>query len=74
MRQRAALSNKSDESTRPEKVVDAGHDRSAGLGQSREVGLIRVHDLVNRFILSDDEVPEFILQFPRLSSILGRVQ
>jgi hypothetical protein len=25
MRQRAALSNKSDESTRPEKVVDAGH-------------------------------------------------
>src|ERR1700681_2187192 len=37
-------------------------DRPAGRRQSRQVRLVSPHDLVNCFLLSNDEVPESIFQ------------
>src|SRR5947209_4274881 len=49
-------------------------DRPADGGQSRHVSLISPHDLVNCFVLSNNEVAELALQVLRLPSILRRVQ
>ena len=43
-------------------------DRAAGRGQPCHVGLVCPDDLVNCFLLSNDEPAEFALQILRLSS------
>ena len=49
-------------------------DRPADRRQSRHVSLISPHDLVNCFLLSNDEVTEFVHQIIRLPSRLGGIQ
>src|ERR1700680_3423467 len=45
-------------------------DRPTDRGQSRHVSLVSPHDLVNCFLLSNDEVAKLVLQIIRLSSRL----
>src|SRR5437899_4705769 len=49
-------------------------DRPAGRRQSRHVSLICPHDLVNCFVLSNDEVAEIVLQVLRRPTVLSGIQ
>src|ERR1700680_2470453 len=53
--------------TKEERISDRPADRR----QSRQVSLVSPHDLVNRFLLSNDEVAELVLQMFRLPSVLA---
>jgi len=48
-------------------------NRPAHRGQSRHVGLVSPHDLVNCIVLSNDETVELVLELLRRPSILGGI-
>src|SRR5258705_306028 len=49
-------------------------DRPADRAQPRQMSLISPHDLVNCFVLSNDEAAKFVLQVLRLPSRPGGIQ